>query len=70
MRFLFDQNISHRILSGLPYLFDGSTSVKGEGLSNAPDIEIWEFAKKPWSGALLPTTPTVQMPGTKQLDRS
>jgi predicted nuclease of predicted toxin-antitoxin system len=46
MRFLFDQNISHRILSSLPDLFDGSTSVKGEGLINSPDIEIWEFAKK------------------------
>jgi predicted nuclease of predicted toxin-antitoxin system len=46
MRFLFDQNISHRILSILPDLFDGSTSVKGEDLINAPDIEIWEFAKK------------------------
>ena len=46
MRFLFDQNISHRILTSLPDFFSGSTSVKGEGLINAPDIEIWEFAKK------------------------
>ncbi len=31
MRFLFDQNISHRILQLLPGQFSGSTSVKQEG---------------------------------------
>jgi predicted nuclease of predicted toxin-antitoxin system len=46
MRFLFDQNISHRILDKLPDLFAGSTSVKKEGLINATDKTIWEFAKK------------------------
>ena len=46
MRLLFDQNISHRILKKLPELFSGSTSVKAEKLINAPDQEIWEFAKK------------------------
>ncbi len=46
MRFLFDQNISHRILDKLPDLFEGSTSVKKEGLINAPDKTIWDFAKK------------------------
>ncbi|MBL7113658.1 MAG: DUF5615 family PIN-like protein [Bacteroidales bacterium] len=46
MRFLFDQNISHRILTRLPDFFSASTSVKEVGLINAPDIEIWEFAKK------------------------
>ncbi len=45
MRFLFDQNISHKILSRLPVDFAGSTSVKKEGLLNATDKEIWEFAK-------------------------
>jgi predicted nuclease of predicted toxin-antitoxin system len=45
MKFLFDQNISHRILSLIPEQFDGSTSVKKEGLMNAPDIQIWEYAK-------------------------
>ena len=45
MRFLFDQNISHRILSKLPDQFKDSTSVKKEQLMNAPDLTIWEFAK-------------------------
>jgi predicted nuclease of predicted toxin-antitoxin system len=46
MRFLFDQNISHRILKNLPGEFLDSTSVKKAGLINATDREIWEFAKK------------------------
>lgn len=46
MRFLFDQNISHRILSKLPDKFSESTSVKKEGLINVPDKKIWDFAKK------------------------
>ena len=46
MRFLFDQNISHRILDILPDLFKESTSVKKEGLINAPNKIIWEFAKR------------------------
>ena len=45
MKLLFDQNISHRILSLLPEQFAGSTSVKKELLINARDLEIWEFAK-------------------------
>jgi predicted nuclease of predicted toxin-antitoxin system len=46
MKFLFDQNISHRILQHLPSNFSGSASVKGKGLLNSSDIEIWAFAKK------------------------
>lgn len=46
MKLLFDQNISFRILRHLPEEFTGSTSVKSEGLINAPDIEIWNYAKK------------------------
>jgi predicted nuclease of predicted toxin-antitoxin system len=46
MRLLFDQNISHRILSQLPDYFIGSISVKGANLVNATDREIWEFARK------------------------
>jgi predicted nuclease of predicted toxin-antitoxin system len=45
MRFLFDQNISHRILKIIANQFPESTTVKKEGLINAPDKEIWEFAK-------------------------
>jgi len=46
MKFLFDQNISHRILRLLPDKFVGSSHVKTEGLINAPDMQIWEFAKE------------------------
>ena len=45
MRFLFDQNISHRILKLIAKDYSDSTTVKNEGLINAPDREIWEFAK-------------------------
>ncbi|OFY50991.1 MAG: hypothetical protein A2W85_05100 [Bacteroidetes bacterium GWF2_41_31] len=45
MRFLFDQNISHRILKLIPEKYSGSTTIKNEGLINAPDREIWDFAK-------------------------
>lgn len=46
MKFLFDQNISFRILNSLPDKFKDSTIVKHEGLINALDIDIWRFAKK------------------------
>lgn len=46
MRLLFDQNISHRILSQLNDHFHGSNSVKGVGLINSTDREIWEFARE------------------------
>lgn len=46
MRFLFDQNISHRILKLLPSNYSNSTTVKQEDLINAPDRQIWEFAKE------------------------
>lgn len=46
MKFLFDQNISHRILHLLPDEFVGSSHIKSEGLINSPDRQIWEFAKQ------------------------
>jgi len=45
MKLLFDQNISHRILSLLPEQFRDASSIKKEGLTNASDFEIWEYAK-------------------------
>ncbi|WOK07313.1 DUF5615 family PIN-like protein [Imperialibacter roseus] len=45
MKFLFDQNISHRILKYLPIEFSNATHVKKEGLINVRDNAIWEFAK-------------------------
>jgi predicted nuclease of predicted toxin-antitoxin system len=46
MKFLFDQNISHRILGILPKEFEGSSTVKKEKLINASDKSIWDFAKR------------------------
>jgi predicted nuclease of predicted toxin-antitoxin system len=45
MKLLFDQNISHKILASLPEQFSGSTTVKKEGLINAFDLHIWDYAK-------------------------
>lgn len=42
MKLLFDHL---RILALLPQQFSGSTSVKNEGLINALDLQIWEYAK-------------------------
>ncbi|TNF44299.1 MAG: hypothetical protein EP310_03365 [Bacteroidetes bacterium] len=46
MKFLFDQNISQRILKVLPESYIGSSHVKYEKLINATDRQIWEFARK------------------------
>lgn len=45
MKLLFDQNISFRILKKLSVTFPESSHVKTEGLINASDLDIWEFAK-------------------------
>jgi predicted nuclease of predicted toxin-antitoxin system len=45
MKLLFDQNISFRILKNLSEDFNGSSHVITEGLKNASDFEIWEYAK-------------------------
>lgn len=45
MKLLFDQNISYRILKRLSEAYSGSSHVKKEGLINASDLEIWEYAK-------------------------
>jgi hypothetical protein len=42
---LFDQNISHRILQYLPAELHAAT-IKSEGLINASDRTIWDFALK------------------------
>jgi len=45
MKLLFDQNISFRILKKLSEAYSGSSHIKTEGLMNASDLEIWEYAK-------------------------
>jgi predicted nuclease of predicted toxin-antitoxin system len=46
MKLLYDQNISFWILNKLPDSFFDSSHVKTEGLKNASDLEIWEYAKQ------------------------
>lgn len=53
MKYLFDQNISYRILKYLPERYAGSSHVKTEGLINSPDKEIWKFARN--NGFLIVT---------------
>lgn len=45
MKLLFDQNISHRIVSLLQGKFAGSVQVRQVGLENVTDNQIFEFAK-------------------------
>jgi predicted nuclease of predicted toxin-antitoxin system len=45
MKLLFDQNISYRILKKLPVVYSDSSHVTSEGLMNASDLEIWEYAR-------------------------
>ena len=46
MRFLFDQNISYRIVSKLSDCYPGCRQVRELGLTNAEDIDIWDYARK------------------------
>ena len=45
MKLLFDQNLSHRLLSALEDLFPGSLHVRFLGLAEADDLSIWNYAK-------------------------
>lgn len=46
MKLLFDQNISFRIVNRLKDIFQDCAQVRNEGLENATDIEIWDYAKR------------------------
>jgi predicted nuclease of predicted toxin-antitoxin system len=41
---LFDQNLSYKLCTSLAPLFPGSRHVRDAGLSNASDIDVWNFA--------------------------
>lgn len=45
MKLLLDENLSRRLVPSLADLFPGSTHVAFEGLLQAPDSQIWEYAK-------------------------
>jgi len=46
MKILLDQNISFRVVSLLVNTFEVVEQVKTLGLVDAPDIEIWAYARK------------------------
>ena len=45
MRVLLDQNLSWRLLDSLRRRFPESAHVSAVGLGDAPDSEVWEYAK-------------------------
>ena len=45
IKLLLDQNISYRLVRSLREIIPELTHVKFEGLLNAEDSEIWEFAR-------------------------
>lgn len=45
MKLLFDQNLSHRLLTELGDIFPDSLHVRMLGLAEADDLQIWNYAK-------------------------
>ena len=45
MKLLFDQNLSRKLVTRLADIFPNSSHVQFHNLTQAEDIEIWEFAK-------------------------
>jgi len=45
VKLLFDENLSRRLIARLADLFPESTHVALEGLTQNPDIVVWEYAK-------------------------
>ena len=46
MKLLFDQNISHRLISLIQYILPEARQVRQMGLENSSDKQIWEYAKE------------------------
>lgn len=46
MKFLFDQNLSPRLVARFARLFPGSTHVETVGLGTALDQVVWEYARQ------------------------
>ncbi|HED03224.1 MAG TPA: hypothetical protein ENI60_00400 [Candidatus Fraserbacteria bacterium] len=44
MKLLFDQNLSHRLVSVLASLYPGSVHVRDLGLKTADDDAVWKYA--------------------------
>jgi len=46
MKLLFDQNVSHRLVSALASLYPGSAHVRDLGFQRAADDAIWNYARE------------------------
>jgi predicted nuclease of predicted toxin-antitoxin system len=46
VKLLFDQNLSHKLVTRLADLYPGSDHVRNRGLKEADDGTIWAFAKR------------------------
>lgn len=46
MKLLFDQNISHRLVTRLKDIFPESRQIRDLDLENSTDKQIWEYAKE------------------------
>jgi len=45
-KLLFDNNISHRVISRISTIFPNASHVMLENLDESADKEVWEFARK------------------------
>jgi predicted nuclease of predicted toxin-antitoxin system len=45
VKLLFDENLSHRLVSLLADLFPDSVHVRDIGLKSADDLRVWDYAK-------------------------
>jgi hypothetical protein len=52
VKLLFDENLSHRLVSKLADLFPDSTHVRDVGLKSMDDPLVWDFAKSSGSGGI------------------
>jgi predicted nuclease of predicted toxin-antitoxin system len=46
MKLLFDQNLSHWLVTAISDLYPGSSHVRPLGLMSAGDDAVWEYAKQ------------------------
>jgi len=46
VKLLFDENLSHRLLSAIQSDFPGSVHVRDAGLERADDATIWAYARE------------------------
>ena len=44
MRFLFDQNLSYRLVTDLKDLYPNSSHIRDIGMEEAEDSDIWDYA--------------------------